>query len=352
MPAGYRFCTYECCDSSGYDEWNKALAQYKHLFDAVTIHDYTACAKSIDTRYSGTNRRQALLSWGEVQLADHATYVSSFFGDKEIWMTEWSYASWEGYPLIGDDDGNGGKFTKESVPKSVLSGIYHSSFMLAAVGRSMADQTRHTTAHHHLLSEQSGNGWGANAGYIRAAADASDAEINGAGQVFSHVSWLALAMSDTWATVRVSNSPKIGVKVETKELNCIYAAAFEHSCRTRTPPAYAIINRCQNTHKVTLDIRTTKRRAQSTTMETTTYSSSATSDWTPIGDIRGAQGGTGSSHPWTKGPIDLSSAVQTTTLPSKGTTVDISVAKLSMAIVNFADAQDYGKNCPTFWRSS
>jgi len=98
VSAAYRFCgdTFESMVA-----WNEVLANYTEYFDAVTVHDYSACYQSVDSDlYAAGDRRSALAAWGEVQLDDHARFISSFLGDdKELWITEWSIANFVGPPL-------------------------------------------------------------------------------------------------------------------------------------------------------------------------------------------------------------------------------------------------------------
>eukprot|EP00854_Cymbomonas_tetramitiformis_P004911 gene4911-5993_t len=292
VPAGYRFCGGE---EGEFTSWNEALAEYGELFDAVTIHEYTACTKSVDDNatYAVDERRSALAAWGEVQLSTHAAWVASFFGDdKEIWMTEWSYASWSGVPLQDEED-----FDADAVVCSGITGIYKASFLLAAVARSQATSAPHTAMHCHLFNEQEGNGWGSNAGSTRLSEDGSIAYINGAGQIISHIAYVALQLSDQMRPVAVAGGPLLNFSVQgSANLSCVYAAAFEHSCRAGALPVYAIINRCSYRVNVTLDVSSAEA---GTKLRTVSYDSYAPGDWTNVEDLPA-----GFAHPWTDvGPI-------------------------------------------------
>ena len=67
--------------------------RYEHLFDAFTIHEYTACTKSVDVDdYGVGERRSALAAWGEVEMMLQIEWLEKFYTNltsKEIWMTEW-----------------------------------------------------------------------------------------------------------------------------------------------------------------------------------------------------------------------------------------------------------------------
>ena len=88
VPAGYNFC-----GDTTFEEWNVALAPYEALFDAFTIHEYTACTKSVDVDdYAVGERRMALAAWSEVEMLLQIEWLEKFFTnleEKEIWMTEW-----------------------------------------------------------------------------------------------------------------------------------------------------------------------------------------------------------------------------------------------------------------------
>ena len=96
-----------------FSNWNEQLTEHAALFDAVTIHEYTASVKSIDIdkyrpehRKSNPHklcsdpphptlgRRSVMAAWGDVALAKATAWARQFFSDKEVWITEWGFAKW------------------------------------------------------------------------------------------------------------------------------------------------------------------------------------------------------------------------------------------------------------------
>ena len=155
VPAGYNFC-----GDTLFEQWNVLLADYLHLFDAFTIHEYTACTKSVDTNeYRLEDRRSALAAWGEVEMQLQIEWLDQFFprnrsSPKEIWMTEWSYAIWSGIPL--QDEAN---WDPDTIVNSGISGIYKAGFLLASIGRSQSATLPHTTTEQHLFSSGGEKEW-------------------------------------------------------------------------------------------------------------------------------------------------------------------------------------------------
>ena len=99
VPYGYRFCQGP---QTMYDEWNSVLAEHAHMFDAVTIHEYTACIHSVDNsgNYVAEQMESAVAAWGEAALSLHAANMRRIFSaadvDRlEVWLTEWSATSWQ-----------------------------------------------------------------------------------------------------------------------------------------------------------------------------------------------------------------------------------------------------------------
>ena len=105
VAAAYGFCDFDPSNQrSGevnrYSTWNRQLSTYATLFDAVTIHDYSACTRSVVAKgnteeHTHAQKWSVLAAWGEVALNKQTIWIKSFFGDAvEIWMTEWGYTSW------------------------------------------------------------------------------------------------------------------------------------------------------------------------------------------------------------------------------------------------------------------
>lgn len=261
VPANMQFCV----DYGTGDEWNVALAAQSSKFEAITIHDYTACTKSVDIDAFPTNstRFTALAAWGEASLEWTKTYLSQFFAPTdyqsthEIWVTEWGYASWSGVPLQSYKPT--GEFVAEDVMTSGMTGIFTAGFLLHALAVRSADPYFPVTAmHHHVFTEQAGVGWGKNAGSVRIAADGQSSTINGAAQIVSHMSYLSLAMSDTVTHLpQPQDTPDSLVPVAVRGnslLSCLYVVSLEHStCRANGVPIYVVVNRCEDSKTLDLD---------------------------------------------------------------------------------------------------
>jgi len=308
VPAAYRFGGRA---SESFVDWNERLQAHKHLFDAVTIHDYTASTKSVDDNrnkgrvsYATEQKRSALAAWGQVALDNHAVDVRSYFGDAhEIWMTEWGYAVWVGVPLQAEEG-----WDKYGTPASAISGIYSAGFLLHMVNRSQAAAAPHTVANHHVFNSMAGNAWGQMSGTVDVASDAGGlanplegTRISGAAQIMSHVAYVALSLSDTMMTVHVGPAglegcPTLPFGVEgTEDLLCVYAAAFGHSCRPGGMPVYVAINRCATAVSVEID---TMEAELDTAMRTTQYLDSDPGTWADLDLLQGDY-----AHPWTAGPL-------------------------------------------------
>merc|ERR1711990_323397 len=89
----------------------------------------------------------------------------------------------------------------------------------------------HTASNHHLFNEQEGNGWGKGAGYVHISTkqdDVKGATINGPGQMFSHVAYVAQALSNEMHPVTPQGCGSLGLELAlhaegTKSgLGCLY----------------------------------------------------------------------------------------------------------------------------------
>lgn len=331
VPFGFPFCSGSADEFD--QDWNSRLAAHNSSFDAVTIHDYSACTKSVDDgashggwAYAVEDRRSALAAWGEVQILKHTEAVQAQLSDVDIWMTEWGYASWVGVPLQDEPD-----WSEDGVSTSAITGIFHASFLLAMASHS-GESVSHTAAHHHLFNEWTEAGWGRNAGAVKVGPDG--ALIAGAGQIFSHVAYVALRLSDSLRAVDTASCEGLSFSVQGKSgLSCLYATAFEHSCRKGAQPVFVVINRCS--HTVEAEIATSTVAA-GTVMRAVSYDSYDKGSWTPLSALAGFD------HPWSDGPLSPSvsfAVVQAASVP-------VAFAGVSLTVVEFAEARSAAAGCP------
>jgi len=357
VPFAYHFCLKpeqltnlkgSYMNNPRYHAWNTGLAKHSALFDAVTIHEYTACSKSVDTAAYATlaDQKMALAAWGDAAIDQQRLWIKSFLGTpKEIWQTEWNYASWVGLPLQSETD-----WSAESVTNSAITGIYSASFGLKFVESYIQpDKTLpyHTAANHHLFNQQMGQAWGTNSGFGDLTADGDGSKINGAGQIFSHLSYVALQLCDTMHAVRIdggcgtlSISLLEGQAGIASGLNCLYATAHTHSCRKGALPIYQVINRCNQAVPTHIDVSS----ALSGQVRVSSYGSEQDGPWTPLYSLNGQY-----EHPWTNGP--LKPKVTTTAItPTAQYGQRIVLPPISFSVIEFAQpgysASHLAKGCP------
>lgn len=223
-----------------------------------------------------------------------------------------------------------------------MTGIFKAGFLLAAIGRSQSSNTPHTAMHHHIFNAQDGDGnrWARRAGATKISATANDIDgssVNGAGQIISHVTYLALEISGTMWTIDVSDGDGVDCPIldfsmvkageyNISGLSCLYAAAFSHSCADAGAlPSYVVINRCNYTVPMDID---TSSATSGTQMRTVTYDDRDTGDWTSLANLGGNY-----SHPWLNGP--LTPAIEFADVDSAGSTV-VATKGISLTVVEFA----------------
>jgi hypothetical protein len=341
VPFAYHFCNHPAANhhrSARFDAWNNGLRQFESLFDAVTIHEYSACTNSVEIPLYPTMQEQnmALAAWGDTAIDQQRMWIASFLSEaKEIWQTEWNYATWMGVPTVGSPS-----FADNSadVTNAAITGIFHASYGLKFVESYMhtnASLPYHTAANHHLFNQQVGQGWGTNCGYsdTSATGEFTGSMMNGAGQIFSHLSYVALYLSDTMHTVSPNShcgtSPiemYMGVFPMATNMNCLYATAHSNSCRQGALPVYQVINRCNVSVATHIDTSS----AHSGTMRVSSYDSEQPGNWSPISDLDGNY-----AHPWTNGP--LSPTVTTTAITPTATYGQrVTLPPISFSVIEFS----------------
>jgi hypothetical protein len=172
---------------------------------------------------------------------------------------------------------------------SALSGIFKASYLLMGLARSNEDEFPVRGMHHQLLNDAAYSGYGRDAGLTRIYEDGT-LEVSAAGQIVSHLSWLALDQSTRFRRVVPRNCGGLGFEVNREDgLSCLQAVAFD--APTRIMPFYAVINRCSESVEAIIN---TADAPSHLNFRNTIY------DW----DMRG-NGDGDSSRDWKK--VDLQS---------------------------------------------
>jgi len=332
VPFGFPFGTQPW---DTFDEWNLVLKAYcepKCPFDAVTIHDYQANNQSIDHQmskeglmYHESQRRSALAAFGEAQVQRHVEKVNEFLENKnlEIWLTEWSTSSWTG-TWLQDQYANGDIYAPLS---SNMNGIFLSGYLLAMLPRSRSLDVPLTVGSLHILNGKQTYLYPLVREVSEGKAQTPDysghQEISCAAQIVSHVSYVALHLSDSWRGVEVSTCGKLDFDVQGySALSCLQAVAFEHSCRTDALPVYVVINRCTESIATSMDTSS----HEGIPFRTLSYDSYA-HGWTRLDEIEPAS----YHHPWRRGPQEPN---LTTGVASASTLVTF--PSISLTVVEFA----------------
>ena len=303
-PMGWRFCSGA---DTMFDPWNTALAAVSNLFDAVTIHEYTACDRSVNVSAypSYRDKLTALSAWGEVYARRHTANRLRVFGASEAarlesWYTEWSTASWSGGALESSG------VSRVAWRDHAISGVFFASYLLAmAAPPSMADDPNARNMNLQLFNFDPSVSWGKPAGL--GYADEHGAYISAAGQIFSHVSETALVRSDA-AVALNANGAHCGALRQTVEgrsdLACVQAVAFTSAAiggaAGATDPAASTaaviaINRCSSTERVQFSIGTAAARSVTITV----YDGEAVGSFANVSSLP-----TDFAHPWgADGPL-------------------------------------------------
>jgi hypothetical protein len=294
------------------------------------------------------------VAWGDKSIDQQKAWAAKFVPkSKEIWMTEWGYATWEGVPLADEADA-----TKDKITNQAITGIFQVGYLMKMM-ESFQDTSQpfHTTGNHHLFNEQAGIGWGAGSGSTRMSKKANDMQgssINGPGQMYSHMSYVALQLSNRMHSITGATCPSQGLTFlgSTSNMDCLYAQAFRHTCRDvngrSAMPVYAIINRCTKDIYPTLPSATMS--GSNNQLRTITYQDFQQGDWVPLAQIK-AQGSY--VHPWKNGPIKPGLNYRPVLLKEvgqSGTGVTVTVKQLSLTFVEFKEptiANALPAGCPS-----
>ena len=327
VPYGYRFCVGE---PTKYDEWNVVLAANADLFDAVTIHEYTACSKSVDDRadrYTPEQRVPALLAWGESALIKNAQNMRRLFSAADadrldVWLTEWSTASFTvgGNPLQSPPH----NVSAPTFRNTGVAGIYLASYLLSAVAPH-SEAVGHTTGMNlHVLNYQYGIAWGSSGGWTTLPSEA-DALFSAGVQVFSHLAQIALARSNGAIALNTSgyHCPTLDFEVDlVGGLSCLQAVAFTQGAQrgdgSFDTESVIAINRCDEPVSASMQVL-------AGTATLTTYSAADMGDWTSITQLPSDY-----SHPWANGSLHPN----ITALASDGNPMVLELPPLTLSVLS------------------
>jgi len=252
-PIGYKFCKGHEDQEDG---WDLELAQFAHMFDALAIHDYTACYQSIDEGpYADLDqRRQALLAWGSGVAIKHHNLLRRVFPNDadrlEFWVTEWGTTAWVGNPFMTIPEMN---MSTTDFQRTGYSGIFAASYLLAALAPASAWTSRTTMMDMHTFVSDDSTGYGAESAQIMLANDTQPGQVKGRvcamAQIFSHLAELTLLRSGGAVYLNASSScGTLGFKLDrvkgSESLSCLQSVAFTEGGAESRFVAVASINRC------------------------------------------------------------------------------------------------------------
>lgn len=246
-----------------------------------------------------------------------------------------------GVPLQGEAD-----WDKYKIMNQGITGIFHASFLLKML-ESSQDTTslfHHTASNHHIFNEQDGEGWGKGAGYVKLSKSENDIDgtlINGPGQMFSHIAYVAQHLSNRVNTVTPSSqcaSLSSPGATFADNLSCLYATAFRHYCREgdsaggkTAMPIYVIINRC--TQSVYPRFDASAMQGTDNRLRVVTYENDQDGDWVSLSSIIAPNW----EHPWVDGPITPTITERAVNDDEVGSTVQVTIKALSLNIVEFKE---------------
>lgn len=281
------------------ESWSQALAKYRHLYDAVTIHDYES-----DSRTKGAADNETatsiLATWPQKAYGEAVAFCKKLYGnDIMILVTEYN----EG--LFGSQmlDRNGGPHALNML-SHVLAGVEYGS-------------TIQSMQYHALLSVDT-EGWDRESGMVRLTSfTGKQPYVNGVSQLFAHAASVA-ANSSTMSRVSISGGPVTPSTLPhgLGNMSCLQAVAFSSTPRH----AVTIINRCNQ--QVTADFGPA---AHSSSKYVVSYDCGPTQlgGWAEMPSVS-------TPFPWPGAPLHGGSAVA----PSG----PISVPAFSFSVVEFQDA--------------
>ena len=329
--------------------WNADLAEYAEHFDAVTMHPYEPPKCRAQEWGGGDHEKSAVAAWGEGSIRKLRAHARSTMGDlilnKQIWLTEFN---------VGGGSGCGGAPDVITAGGAML-GLFWAGYVLAAIDMYDSD-TPVRGLMYHLFDWQEGCDagpdhkacWGKDSQLVtlprRGFHDSRAAKVGGAGQIFAHVSAVALRGEASRMRRVPLSSNQCGNILPVSpdhqgELGCLVAAAFDSP--TAAGVSFVVLNRCVHEVSTTFEAADLLRLppgALSWQLTTTVYSADDAGGFVPLPADT-------SVLPWSEGP--LSPTVVESELSPDELSVPITLERLSLTIATFSALVRYPVSPPS-----
>eukprot|EP00054_Salpingoeca_dolichothecata_P022455 m.147225 g.147225 ORF g.147225 m.147225 type:complete len:520 (+) comp24346_c0_seq1:256-1815(+) len=213
---------------SGPPNWTKcaqALAQHRHLFDAVTVHQYQPMNETIMAQPPSL-RRTATLGFAWPLLRFHANIVNETMkdtagGTPPIWLDEFNWGgSWGGSPTWANETHGG------------LRGLLLASFLIN--GMSLGSHVYDSLNYYSLFYQSSSDWskWASCASVPNSLNAAHEVAFDGVAQVFAHFTNVALNSGfDTVDALPHLNTSALvpTTLIDRKDVPCLQGVAFSSS---------------------------------------------------------------------------------------------------------------------------
>ena len=327
--------------------WNTDLAEYAEHFDAVTMHPYAPPKRDAQEWGGGDHEKSAVAAWGEGSIRKLRAHARSTMGDlnTQIWLTEFNVGGGSGGSGAPDVISHGG----------AMLGLFWAGYVLAAIDMYDSD-TPVRGLMYHLFDWQEDcdagsdhkDCWGKGSQLVtlppRDHADSRAAQIGGAGQIFAHVSAVALRGKASRMRRVPLSSHQCGNILPVSpdhqgELGCLAAAAFDSP--TSAGVSFVVLNRCVHavsTRFEAADVLRLPPGARSWQLTTTVYSADDAGGFVPLPADT-------SVVPWPEGP--LSPTVVDSELGPDELSVPITLERLSLTIATFSALVRYPVSPPS-----
>ncbi|XP_065183392.1 uncharacterized protein LOC135814229 [Sycon ciliatum] len=204
------------------ESWSVTLAQYQHLFDAVTIHDYASLGHS--EHGDNITWTSSLATWPQIAYGEAVKFCKKLYRDNiSVLITEYN----EGLGDRTELDRDGGPHALNML-SHVLVGVEHG-------------ETIQSMQYHAFLSVDT-MGWDLHSGMVRMKTfNATQVYVNGVSQLFAHLSSVAAQSQDMYR-VNITGGPVTPSTLPEglSGKSCLQAAAFSSVSQLNL----AVINRC------------------------------------------------------------------------------------------------------------
>ena len=312
--------------------WNSDLAEYAEYFDAVTMHPYEPTECAAQEWGGGDNEKSAVAAWGEGHIRQLRAHARSSMGhmNKQIWLTEFN-VGWDctGIPDVVSSGG-------------AMLGLFWAGYVLAAIDTYNSDTPIRGLMYHIFEWQEDCDAgpehldcWGKGSQLVTLPPreSARAVQVGGPGQIFAHVSAVALR-GETSRMRRVPlSSNQCGnilpvAPSDQGTLGCLSAAAFDSP--TSATVSFVVLNRCVHDVNTSFEAAHLLRLplgAQSWQLTTTAYSADDAGGFVPLPEDT-------SVLPWPDGP--LSPTVTESEVGPDELSVQVTLERLSLTIATFS----------------